>query len=76
MAHLFPVKSETFAAALSARDRFLSAHPELKALQQTIDARLKSASSNHNRLVVIHELMMEAFLELNSKLQSIKAGRR
>jgi hypothetical protein len=72
MAYLFPIKNESFAAALSARDHYLSAHPELRHLQREIDARLHSASTTHNRLVVIHELMMDAFVELNNKLQRIK----
>ncbi len=76
MTHLFQVKTESFAAALSARDRYLSAHPDLRNLQRKIDARLHSASSSHNRLVVIHELMMDALMELNSKLQLIKGHRQ
>lgn len=76
MDHLQAVKSEEHAAALRERDRFLCAHPELKKLQREIDVRLKGAATEHNRLVLIHQLMMSSFLELDSKLQLLLGRRR
>jgi len=75
MANLFSVKSPEHAQALQDRDRFLREHPELVQLQRHIDDRLKKASSNHNRLVMIHTLMMDSFLEMHRQLRSL-AGRR
>ena len=71
MAHLFSIKNDKQAEALMERDRFLREHPELRAFQRKIDERLRRAGSAHNRLVVIYEMMMESFAELNAKLQEI-----
>lgn len=71
MTHLFEVKSCRHAEALRERDRFLLTHPKLKAFQETIDRELKKAHSSHNRLVVIHTMMMESFLEMHKKLQEL-----
>jgi hypothetical protein len=71
MSHLSTVKSDDHAKALRERDQFLKDHPELRALQKQIDARLKKAVSLENRLVVIHDLMMESFLRLDKKLKSL-----
>jgi len=71
MDHLSAVKSRQHAEALKERDRFLSTHPELENLQKQIDRRLKGATTGHNRLVLIHRLMMDSFIELNKKLQSL-----
>jgi hypothetical protein len=76
MVHLFEVNNERQANALKERDRFLSSHPELKGLQRKIDERLKGASTGHNRLVLIHDLMMDSFLEMDRKLQVLLGGRR
>jgi hypothetical protein len=75
MPNLFAIRTDRQADALKERDGFLEAHPELKVLQRQIDERLRKASTGHNRLLVIHGLMMESFLELHLKLQSI-VGRR
>jgi hypothetical protein len=71
MSHLSTVKSDDHAKALLERDRFLKDHPELRELQKQIDVRLKKAVSTENRLVVIHDLMMESFLKLDKKLKSL-----
>jgi hypothetical protein len=73
MAHLFSVKDDEQAEALLERDRFLREHPELRKFQREIDERLRRAGSAHNRLVVIHEMMLDSFLELNTKLQEVSA---
>ncbi|MBI5572414.1 MAG: DUF3135 domain-containing protein [Desulfomonile tiedjei] len=69
MDHLSSVRSPQHAEALKERDRFLFAHPELANLQKQIDRRLKGATTEHNRLVLIHRLMMDSFIELDEKLQ-------
>lgn len=71
MSHLTTVKSDEHARALLERDHFLMEHPELKDLQRKIDDRLKKAVSTENRLVVIHDLMMESFLRLDNKLRTL-----
>jgi hypothetical protein len=71
MANLCSVTNPELAEALEQRDRFLNDHPELKQLQRQIDDRLTKAVTRHNRLVVIHELMMDKFRELDTKLQAL-----
>ena len=70
------VESDVHARALQERDRFLREHPEMKTLQEKIDRNLDKAHSRHNRLVTIQNLMMDAFLELDRKLQSVRGARR
>ncbi|MBI5250393.1 MAG: hypothetical protein HY912_12935 [Desulfomonile tiedjei] len=71
MSHLSMVKSDEHARALIERDLFLTEHPELRELQQKIDDRLRKAMSMENRLVVIHDLMMESFMRLDRKLKNL-----
>ncbi len=71
MAHLFSVKNDKQVEALGERDRFLREHPELREFQRKIDERLRRAGSAHNRRVVIYEMMMDSFMELNTKLQEV-----
>jgi hypothetical protein len=73
MAHLFSVKDDKQTEALLERDRFLGEHPDLREFQRHIDERLRRAGSAHNRLVVIYEMMMDSFMELNAKLQEVSA---
>ena len=70
------IRSTQHAEAVMERDSFLSTHPELKPLQNEIDKRLQSAVSDHNRLVMVHDLMMEAFLKLDEILQSLAKAKR
>jgi hypothetical protein len=76
MSHLSMVKSDEHARALLERDQFLVEHPELQELQKKIDDRLKKAMSTENRLVVIHDLMMESFLKLDKKLKTLSDSLR
>jgi uncharacterized coiled-coil DUF342 family protein len=76
MANLFSVKNPNHAEALQRKDRFLSKHPELKELQKRIDDKLDKAATFHNRLVIIHDLMMESFLEMNRRLRSLTGRSR
>jgi len=76
MPNLSTVRTREHAEALQQRDRFLDTHPELRDLQRTIDEKLRSAASDHNRLVLIHKLMMDAFRELNVRLQSLVGSHR
>ncbi len=71
MGHLFEVNSERQAKALKERDRFLRSHPELRGFQKKIDDRLKGAATGHNRLVLIHDLMMDSFREMDRRLQTL-----
>ena len=71
MPKLVSIKTPEHAEALCNRDRFLQSHPELRNLQREIDTQLDKASTDHNRLVVIHDLMMDRFLQLHRKLQSL-----
>lgn len=73
MAHLFSIKTERQIEALKERDDFLREHPELIEFQRKIDDRLRRAGSAHNRFVVIYEMMMDSFLELNARLQEAAA---
>ncbi len=76
MADPVPIRSHELAEALQERDRFLLEHPELKPLQDKIDKRLHNAVSSHNRMVLIHDLMMETFLKLHENLQALAAAGR
>jgi hypothetical protein len=71
MGLLFEVHTERQAKALRERDCFLSSHPELRGFQKRIDDRLKGAATSHNRLVLIHDLMMDSFLEMDRRLQTL-----
>jgi hypothetical protein len=71
VAKVIPIESSRSAKALGERDRFLVKHPELKPLQRDIDEMLRKAGSRHNRLVMIRNLMMDSFLDLNERLQSV-----
>jgi len=71
MTNLVPIRSQAHAQALEERDLFLSRHPKLRALQEEIDRKLRTAQSTHNRLVLIHNLMMDAFLEHHRNLRSL-----
>jgi hypothetical protein len=71
MSHLSTIKSDEHAKALLERDQFLLDHPELLSLQEKIDDRLKKADSTQNRLVVIHDLMMESFFKLDRQLKTL-----
>jgi hypothetical protein len=71
MAKLSSIKTPEHAQALEARDRFLGDHPELRDLQDAINNKLGNADSDHNRLVLIHQLMMDRFTELDEKLQTL-----
>jgi hypothetical protein len=73
MAHLFSIKKDIQAEALKERDNFLREHPELREFQRKIDDRLRRAGSAHNRLVVIYEMMMDSFRELNARLREAAA---
>jgi len=76
VANLSAIKSDDHARLLRERDRFLGDHPELKELQRDIDDKLRKASSNHNRLVIIHGLMLAALSELDNRLQVLVGRRR
>lgn len=76
MSKLQAIKSESLAQAVEARDRFLDEHPELKNLQQEIDQRLDGAETDHNRLVMMNELMMDSFLKLDNKLKNLRESRQ
>jgi hypothetical protein len=73
MAHLFSIQTDMQAEALKERDDFLREHPELRDFQTKIDDRLRRAGSAHNRLVIIYEMMMDSFRELNTRLQEAAA---
>jgi len=70
MANLVSIRTREHAEALRKRDCFLRSHPELLKLQHEIDLQLDKAATDHNRLVVIHNLMMDRFQQLRGKLQS------
>jgi hypothetical protein len=76
MSKLHAIKSELLADAVRERDRFLEDHPELQDLQKKIDQRLNGAETDHNRLVLMNQLMMESFLKLDEKLQSLREARK
>jgi len=75
MGEVIRIESSRSARALKERDRFLSKHPELKPLQREVDDMLRKAGSTHNRLVTIHNLMMDSLLDLNDRLQSVAGNR-
>jgi hypothetical protein len=76
MSRLVSIESDAHARALEERDRFLRDHPELRSFQKKIDRNLDKAHSRHNRMVMIQGLMMDAFLELDRMLQSVRGARR
>jgi hypothetical protein len=69
MANLVSITSGRHAQALKERDRFLNAHPQLEPLQRKIDHRLGNAKTEHNRLVLIHEMMMDSVKTLTDSLK-------
>jgi hypothetical protein len=71
MGKVIQIGSSRSAKALRERDSFLTMHPELKPLQREIDEMLRKAGSRHNRLVMIRNMMMDSFLDLNDRLQSV-----
>jgi hypothetical protein len=75
MGEVIRIESSRSAKALKERDRFLGKHPELKPLQREVDDMLRKAGSTHNRLVMIRNLMMDSFLDLNDRLQSVAGNR-
>ena len=75
MGKVIPIETSRSARALRERDRFLAKHPELKPLQSQIDEMLRKAGSRHNRLVMIRNLMLDSFLDLNDRLQSMVGNR-
>jgi len=75
MGEVIRIESSRSAKALKERDRFLCKHPELKPLQREVDYMLRKAGSTHNRLVMIHNLMMDSLLDLNDRLQSVAGNR-
>ncbi|MDQ7783396.1 MAG: DUF3135 domain-containing protein [Desulfomonilaceae bacterium] len=76
MRNLSSIKTKEHARALEQRDRFLQDHPELARLQSTIDHKLSNASTTHNRLVIIHNLMMDSLREMDKRLQEVLGRRR
>ena len=76
MARLTIVKSSPEAQAIRERDRFLDEHPRLRALQTHIDNKLQTAETDHNRLVLLHKMMMDSFVEMNKKLQRLIETRK
>ena len=76
MRNLSSIKTEEHARALEQRDRFLQDHPELARLQSSIDHKLGNASTAHNRLVIIHNLMMDSLREMDKRLQEALGRRR
>lgn len=75
MGKVIRIESSRSAMALRERDSFLAKHPELKPLQREIDEMLRKAGSRHNRLVMIRNLMMDSFFDLNDRLQSMVGDR-
>lgn len=45
-------------------NRLLEERPEYKPYQKSIEERLNKAHTQHNRLVVMHEMLMEKVREL------------
>ncbi len=76
MRNLSSIKTQEHARALKQRDRFLQDHPELAKLQNSIDLKLGNASTAHNRLVIIHNLMMDSLREMDERLQEVLGRRR
>ncbi len=75
MGKVIRIESSRSAKALKRRDSFLNKHPELRPLQHEIDEMLRKAGSRHNRLVLIHNLMMDSFLDLKDRLRSVVGNR-
>jgi len=64
-------------AAIKARNDYIeSLPPEQKEralkLQAEIDAAMKKAGNQNNRLTIAYTMMMEKFYELNASLQALK----
>ena len=76
MARLSSVRTREHAEALRERDSFLYEHPELESLQRDIDEKLGNAASDHNRLVLIHNLMMDHLRKLDDQLQALVGHRQ
>lgn len=55
-------------------NRLIEERPVLRALQDEIDRRLATASSQHNRLAIIQDLMFTKFRELSAAMQDLKSS--
>lgn len=53
-------------------NQFLAEHPQYREMQKEIDIALKKAGSQHNRLAVIHTMMIRSLCKLNDALHGIK----
>jgi len=49
----------------------LQDRPQLQAVQAEINAQLSTAHSQHNRLVIVSQMMLEKFSELNRELKKL-----
>jgi len=56
------------------RDEFLAKHPELQPLQDEINDIINKAGNKHNRNVVIQNLMLTRFHEINKLLKNLTKG--
>jgi hypothetical protein len=71
VANLVSITSERHAQALKERDLFLKVHPQLLPLQRKIDAKLGNAKTEHNRLVLVHGMMMDSVKVLTISLRQM-----
>ena len=52
-------------------NKFLEENPHLKELQKEIEEKLDKAGSDHNRMVVIQEMMMESLRDLGDNFKKL-----
>ena len=56
-------------------NQLLAESPHLRKMQEEIDLKLRQAGSQENRLVLVNEMMMDKFQELNQKLQDFNISK-
>jgi len=65
------MNTEEYFKAKQRLSEFIASEPRAAALQQEIDAKLKAAGNSHNRLIIIHNMMMDKFYELRAALTDL-----
>lgn len=52
-------------------NKFLQENPELKPMQAEIDKMLSGAGTQHNRMVLLHHMMMDKVKELSKAIKTL-----
>lgn len=65
------LQTKAFSAKKELQD-FLNEHPQLKPYQKAIDKLLDNAGNQHNRIVILRQLMTDKMKELRKAMHELK----